>query len=614
MARLSPVSILILVWHSSCLKNNMTQTWRKRRFWTAVPPWIFIGAVVVLFPIFAFMTMENINRERENSSRLLLEKGAALIRSFEAGTRTGMMGMHWDGVQLQRLLTQTAQQTDIVYLLVTDINGTILAHDDPSHIGKQHGSDLDLTRISKNQGLNWRLVKEGGGKKIFEVVQQFSPSGSGMGRPMHRNRMMLNRFFDSRLSGERSLRWTDLIIFVGLDMSSIEEAIQADIRHTIIMGVILLLIGFAGITLLFLAQSYQSTKASLSRIKAFSDNLVENMPIGLLAIDHETQIASFNHVAGSVLNLQIQDVLGAGAEEVLPDELWRLIGKPDFKRRVVDQEIECVRNDGKMIPLEVSASPLTDETGMFLGHVLLFKDLTEVRALKQEVLRSQRLASVGRLAAGVAHEIRNPLSSIKGFATYFKERYREKPEDQQISGIMIQEVDRLNKVVGQLLDLAKPVTISPKRIHMTPFIEDSLRLVENQAAEKAISIHTEIDPEMETAWIDPERINQVLLNLYLNAIESMEANGKLAVAVLPDKSGPRIGIRVSDSGSGINPEDLSHVFDPYFTTKAAGTGLGLAIVHNIIEAHNGEVHVKSQPQEGTVFMIWLPRRIEEDTE
>lgn len=590
----------------------MMQISKKRRFWTAVPPWIFIGAVVVLFPIFAFMTMENINRERENSSRLLLEKGAALIRSFEAGTRTGMMGMHWDGVQLQRLLTQTAQQPDIVYLLVTDVNGTILAHDDPSHIGKQHGSDLDLTRISKKKGLNWRLVKGDGGKKIFEVVQPFSPSGSGMGMHMYQNRMMLNRFFDSQLSGERSLRWADLIIFVGLDMSTIEEAIQADIRHTVIMGVILLLIGFAGITLLFLAQSYHSTKASLSRIKAFSDNLVENMPIGLLAIDHKKQIASFNHVAGSVLNLQIQDVLGTGADAVLPDELWRLVAQPKLKGRVVDQEIECVRHDGRMIPLEVSASPLTDETGLFLGHVLLFKDLTEVRALKQEVVRTQRLASVGRLAAGVAHEIRNPLSSIKGFATYFKERYREKPEDQQISGIMIQEVDRLNKVVGQLLDFAKPVTITPKRIQMTPFIKDSLRLVENQAAEKTVSTRTEIDPELETVWIDPERINQVLLNLYINAIESMETGGKLAVAVLPDNSGSKIGIRISDSGGGIDPGDLSHVFDPYFTTKAAGTGLGLAIVHNIIEAHNGEIHVTSQPGEGTVFMIWLPRPSEED--
>ncbi len=576
---------------------------KKRRFLTIIPPWIFIGAVVVLFPIFTFMTMENINRERENSSRLLLEKGAALIRSFEAGTRTGMMGMHWDDVQLQRLLTQTARQPDIVYLLVTDTNGTILAHDNPARIGKQHGDDLNLARILEIKSLNWRLVKGADGKKIFEVIRQFSPSGFGVN--MRYNRMMLNQFFESKLKGKRALHFSDLIIFVGLDMSTIEEAIEADIRHTIIMGVILLLIGFAGITLLFLAQSYHSTKASLSKIKAFSDNLVENIPIGLVATDHKKRIASFNHVAGAILNLSIQNVAGNPAEKVLPDALGQLIAGPDTETHIVDREVDCMRNDGKMIPLEVNASSLKDDTGLFLGHVLLFKDLTEVRALKQEVVRSQRLASVGRLAAGVAHEIRNPLSSIKGFATYFKERYRENPEDQQISGIMIQEVDRLNKVVGQLLDFAKPVTITFKSVKMNQFIKDSLRLVENQAKEKAISIHTEIKPKSETARIDPEKINQVLLNLYLNAIEAMETKGSLTVSVLSRKDGSKIGIRISDSGIGIGPQDLSHVFDPYFTTKATGTGLGLAIVHNIIEAHNGEINVKSRMGKGTTFTIWL---------
>jgi two-component system sensor histidine kinase HydH len=140
---------------------------------------------------------------------------------------------------------------------------------------------------------------------------------------------------------------------------------------------------------------------------------------------------------------------------------------------------------------------------------------------------------------------------------------------------------------------------------MKQFIKDSLRLVENQAKEKAISIHTEIKPKSETARIDPEKINQVLLNLYLNAIEAMETKGSLTVSVLSCKDGSKIGIRISDSGIGIGPQDLSHIFDPYFTTKATGTGLGLAIVHNIIEAHNGEINVKSRMRKGTTFTIWL---------
>src|SRR5210317_1666120 len=128
---------------------------KHNRFWTGVPPWLFIGAVVVLFPIFAFMTIQNIHRQNQNSTRLLLEKGAALIRSFEAGTRTGM-GMSWNEFQLQKLLTETAQQSDIRYLMVTDVNGTILAHDNRRYLGQKHGKRLDLKKISQLKTVQWR--------------------------------------------------------------------------------------------------------------------------------------------------------------------------------------------------------------------------------------------------------------------------------------------------------------------------------------------------------------------------------------------------------------------------------------------------------------------------
>ena len=128
--------------------KNITDT----RFWTWVPPWVLIGAVAVLLPIFSFMTLENINRQKTNTTRLLLEKGAALIRSFEAGTRTGMMGMAWGEPQLQKLLTETAQQPDIQYLLVADANGIIRAHNDPFYIGRTHGRGLDLKRDRCERG------------------------------------------------------------------------------------------------------------------------------------------------------------------------------------------------------------------------------------------------------------------------------------------------------------------------------------------------------------------------------------------------------------------------------------------------------------------------------
>ncbi|MBW2620264.1 MAG: PAS domain S-box protein [Deltaproteobacteria bacterium] len=576
---------------------------KNNRSWTGVPPWIFIGAVIVLFPIFAFMTIQNIERQKENSFRLLLEKGAALIRSFEAGTRTGM-GFSWSGVQLQKLLTETAQQHDIVYLLVTDINGIILAHNNPAYISRTHGKGLNLRRVSLTETTKGRIVSNPEGKKIFEVFSKFSPVESGLN--IGSGHMMMQMWFQRGINERLDTPSLKPIIFVGLDMASIEEAIKSDTRHTVIMGIILLLIGFAGIALLFLAQSYRVTRMSLSRIKAFSDNLVENMPIGLVTIDNNQKVTSLNQVAGSILSLSAAEVIGDNATQAVPEELLKLLENLDTKKGVVENEIDCTVRKGKVIPLEVSATLLNDENGMFLGYVLLFKDLSEVRSLRKEIARNQRLASVGRLAAGVSHEIRNPLSSIKGFATYFKERYHDVPENQQISNLMIQEVDRLNRVVGQLHEFARPITISKKPIKVRTFLENSLKLIERQTSEASIKIETDIDAEIGDVFIDPDRINQVFLNLYLNAIESMKNGGNLHVSLLNSEKKDGIEIRVRDTGTGISEDDLTHIFDPYFTTKASGTGLGLAIVHNIIEVHNGEIKVDSMLSQGTTITILLP--------
>ena len=425
---------------------------------------------------------------------------------------------------------------------------------------------------------------------------------------MRRHMMMMGRRSQAEQQEIQQLYLSETpqIIFIGLDMSSIEEAHRADIRHAIIMGIILLLVGFSGITLLFVVQSYRTTKASLSRIKAFSDNVVEKMPIGLIALDDQHRIAAFNHTAEAVLQRSFREVIGKGAEFTLPPELCAELRYLEIQDQVIEKEIDCTVGDGKVVPLEVGASLLEDENKTFLGYVILFKDLTEVRALRKEIERSRRLASVGRLAAGVAHEIRNPLSSIKGFATYFKERYQQVPEDQNTANIMIQEVDRLNRVVGQLLEFARPVKISPQPTILENLINDSIRLVEPQAKEKQISVRHNTTAQMNKVLVDSDRISQVLLNLYLNAIESMAAGDELNVQLSHGNDLQDIEIRVSDTGCGIQKDDLTKIFDPYFTTKSSGTGLGLAIAHNIVEAMDGTIKVESQPGKGTTFTLVLP--------
>jgi two-component system sensor histidine kinase HydH len=582
---------------------------KNTRFWTGVPPWVLIGAVAVLLPIFTFMTIENINRQQKKSTDLLLEKGAALIRSFEAGTRTGMMGMHRGGFQLQLLLTEMARQPDIIYLFVADINGEILAHNDLEKVGTQVAKkDLDAAEIDQTDSLRWRQVTGPDGIWVFEVFRKFTPNRGGMGGM--RSAMMTGRGFQRQQNQRRmlpeSLDDPGRVIFVGLDMTPIMEAQDADIRHAVIMGGVLLFVGFAGIMLIFLVQSNRATKASLTRIKAFSDNVVENMPIGLIAIDDQQKIAACNHIAEGLLKLSFPNMIGKNAAQMLPARLWEVVEALDQPDHVIEEEIDCATADGSVVPLEIGASILRDEQGVFLGYILLFKDLSEVRSLRREIARSQRLASVGRLAAGVAHEIRNPLSSIKGFATYFKERYPDAPQEQETANIMIAEVDRLNRVVGQLLEFARPIPVSPRPASLKELIANSVRLIEHQAKEKQIAVNTINSAKVDVAVIDSDRINQVLLNVYLNAIESMKPGGKLGVALSADSEKKVIRIKVSDTGCGIPEKHLSRIFDPYFTTKSTGTGLGLATAHNIVEAMGGSIKISSRPGNGTTFWITIP--------
>jgi two-component system sensor histidine kinase HydH len=580
------------------MKNRQDHIHRK--FWVGVSPWIIIGAVVILVPIFIFMTQQSLNRQRAYTTKLLVEKSAALIRSFEAGARTGI-GLKWGHFQLQKLLMETAQQPDIDYLIVTDTHGTILADSDPSLIGENYGTDLDLSSVSRSKQLQWRQVPNTEGADTFEIYRQFMPARENNQEDQSRIRP------DAPLPSQKEERDTlsaGLVIFVGLDMGPIEAARAEDTRNTILIAVVFLLIGISGVISLLLAQGYRSARSSLSRVQAFSDNLVENMPMGLVAMDRESRIIAFNQTAEFVLRKTAGEVIGQMAEDVLPEACRDLLRMLEVEKQIIAKEIDCSLTDGRTIPLEVIATVLEEEDDA-RGVVVLFRDITEIKQLKKEIARSQRLASLGSLAAGVAHEIRNPLSSIKGFATYFKERYRDNPDDSQTADIMVQEVDRLNRVIGQLLDYARPMTMNRRETAIQTVIQHALRMIESQAREKGVVIQTELQADVAAVLIDPDRIKQVFLNLYLNAIGAMEGGGILSVALL-SMTDRRIRIEVRDTGVGIDPKDLDRIFDPYFTTKSSGTGLGLAIVQKIIEAHRGEIQVASTPGLGTTVSVILP--------
>lgn len=613
---------------------------------TGISPFIVMGAILVLMSIFMLNAMDNIKEHDARVVEKLTAKGTFLIRAFEAGTRMGMMTMRWRATRVQNLLTETAFQPEVKYLMITTRDGKILAHSDPEKIGTPYGDMPDVDALGDGTAVFHREVFSGGRGKTFEVFKVFTPAkrfhrpGPGGGRRMSARAVQdLSQArepwsekggvpkFPGSASSEKAHAgrqptegdWFSAhfsrcpeqcrdsgpqIIIAGLDMTGAASGKRAYINHILINGAVLFLMASVGIVGLFMLQGYRSTRSSLSRVTAFSNRLVETMPAGLIAVDLNLDITSWNREAMAIL--------GERGQPVLPAALVEMAAIMQEKNQKISRELVFPSPTGGSLFLDVVASPIRDDGQGASGYLFLFRDLTELAALKQEVERSRRLAAVGKLAAGVAHEIRNPLSSIKGFATYFRERYKAVAEDRETADIMIHEVERLNRAVTQLLEFARPVPVVARTVDVKDLVAHSLKLVENDLAARGIRVETTIPRDQKAVTTDPDRLNQILLNLYLNAVQAMDNGGTLGVKVATEKG--CLFVEVNDTGSGIALSDMERIFDPYYTTRAGGTGLGLAMVHRNIEAMGADIRVESRVGQGTTFFLKIPCLAVEETE
>lgn len=587
----------------------MSKTKRDAAFRVHTSPWILVGSVGILLTVVIIMAVQNYNREKQHMSRILSEKGAALIKAVEAAARTGMMDMMWEKRQIQTLLEETARLPGVLYLTVVSQDGLVLAHSDKSVTA---GSSLNL-RVPLNEldagASGWNIVDSKRFGRAFVVYRYFQPIVAGDNctddcthATARRDPMTCQDNDWSFAAGQDK---KDRIILVGLDPKPFEDARQEDIRNTLIISGVLFVLGLAGFISMFWMHSYRSARRSLQDTTAFADKVVTSLPIGLIASDKSGKIAFHNNAAERITGLNLARMQGQDMEAVMPKHFSGLRNALDRGESIYEQEMECEFTENKTVPVSVSISEIINDEGQFVGQVLLLKDIGEVRRLQEEIRRKEKLAAIGGLAAGMAHEIRNPLSSIKGIASYFRSKFEEDSDDKDAADVMIREVDRLNRVISELIDFARPSQITPKNTDLNEFLEHSVRLVQREASAKGVQVQLNLLPQSQTVDIDPDRLSQCLLNLYLNALQSMGHGGQMTVTCSL-KGGNTVEIAVQDTGSGIRSENLKQIFDPYFTTKTTGTGLGLAIVHKIIEAHQGQIKVSSTPGHGSVFSIVLP--------
>jgi two-component system sensor histidine kinase HydH len=541
---------------------------RKRLYLSAITIVMVAITLVVMHTISTFRTLDLNRRQWEK----FLEKNAHDIISTVRAE--GLMDRKPSPKELRELLERVVQNTGIAYIGLLDKDDRWIAWSQSARVSPL--TQFEGAGWDKGQGgtLSEKIRKLPDGKSIFEYKE--------------------------------SLRSSNIqTAVVGLWMTPLKEARRQDIRHAFLMGVILLILGSAAFYFIFVVQNYYLVDKTLAEMRSYTENVVESMASGLVTVDTNGGIVSTNRKASRLLGLDTRQVQGRPLESLIPSQYLNINEVIEQEKGILEKEVDCPSGQGGTVPLSVSVTPLKDSEGGSMGAVIILRDLREIRELQEKVRRSERLASLGRLASGVAHEIRNPLSSIKGFAQYFRDKFEVGTEDKSYADIMIQEVERLNRVITQLLDFGRPKELRLDLHPLSQILEHPLQLIRADLDKRGIKLIESPFPEEEIK-VDSDQITQALLNIFLNAMESMESGGELRVGIVkkPERGG--VEICISDTGPGIRQGNLSKIFDPFFSTKKKGTGLGLAITANIIEAHGGEILVESREGKGTTFKIFLP--------
>ncbi|HXP34293.1 MAG TPA: ATP-binding protein [Chthoniobacterales bacterium] len=364
---------------------------------------------------------------------------------------------------------------------------------------------------------------------------------------------------------------------------------------------------------------------AVQNAKIYNETLLENLTSGVIAAGTDDLVTVFNNEAGQITGLNSQEMLDASLG-ALPLELAEpLITTLRTGASQENREIVLRFEPGEVI-IRASTSIFHGQDRQVLGALMVLTDITAIKRLELQIRRSDRLASLGTLSAGMAHEIKNPLVSLKTFAQLLPERYQDSDFRDTFSNLIGHEIDRIDSLVNQLLRFARPAKPILKPLHAHEILEKALTLVGHRLYQKDIKLNRSWRADVDTIYGDADQLEQVFLNFFLNAMDAMKTHGELSVkteirsdeqwvSTLGSANGESnangqareaLLITIRDSGEGIRAEDIPHVFDPFFTTKDYGTGLGLSVVHGIIQEHGGQIEVESEPQKGTAFHILLP--------
>ncbi|HMJ25333.1 MAG TPA: ATP-binding protein [Pyrinomonadaceae bacterium] len=352
----------------------------------------------------------------------------------------------------------------------------------------------------------------------------------------------------------------------------------------------------------------EAATRSLADLRALHERIVESIRSGVITTDLQGHIFTFNAAAEEITGYKVTDVRGQDAS----------IFFGDMTRQIADSmnaaatgkvsprfQADCLTPNGLALRLGFSIAPLSGESGEISGMVITFQDLTDIRALEETSRRQDRMAAVGRLAASIAHEIRNPLAAMRGSIQMLHSEMDGNTEQAQLMEIILRESDRLNKIVADYLNYARPRPAELKNVDISALVADTFKLLRNSDELSPGHVLEEALPSRPAIVSgDPEQLKQVCWNIARNALKSMPDGGKFGVS-LADIDGTRLRLSFSDTGCGMSPEQVERLFEP-FTSTTGGTGLGLSIVYQIIRDHSGTINVSSRQGKGTTITVELP--------
>ena len=609
---------------------------------------LLLGTLLIIAVVMTAVMLVVERRQRTAIVDEVQRRGEVLARGLAATAQAPLLLYNFTA--LEQNVAQAAAEDDVPYAIVLDADGRVAAHSErPERVGLLLHGALDRKAAEATGPLVQEAVTETG-EGIYDfavpiVVGQQKWGTARIGVSKLRMEQLIRR-----------TRWelggltAAMLVVGGLAAALVARRISRPVQQLAAGAAAVsrgeldlqiapttddeigdLAIAFNHMTAQLRQQhgALEDANSQLRRrleeladLKSYTDNVLASMTNGLITVDLDGRVVTLNPAAELMTGFFAGEATGRYCTDVFAGtpQLGEILMETIASRTAYPgMPVTMRRRNGRTLTVEISAAPLKGGEGKDLGVIAVMRDLTVVRELENRLRRSDRLAALGTLAAGLAHEIKNPLTSLVTFSRHLSRRFDDQAFREKFQAVVPHELQRINGIVEQLLELARPSRLSFAAVRLPALLERVVDLCAHELDGRGVRLTREYARDLPAIWADADALHQSIVNLVRNALDAMPHGGRLVLRVgwagtedivvagtRSPSAGRRVQIEIEDSGVGIAPDAADRVFNPFFSTKETGTGLGLALTHKIIEDHGGVIDFRAASSGGTIFRIALP--------